>query len=246
MAGCPFIWRCCSPPASSGRCITPSTCCLSGRARAQSGHRVQLVFTLLIFLLLSVVYQLVFGANLQTLGHRFGSVQIFGGVLTTAQLVAIVLAVLVSVVLYVVTRYTMLGKLTYVASRYPLGARSIGVPVERIYTSVFVLSGVLAGLAGGVMVTFQPVQPTLALQYSLVVFLVALVARTHLLGCLVLGFAYGIVQSVLANSINASTASTLTLVVFLVALVGENVMKRLFKLYQRIRPRGAVVPGATR
>jgi branched-chain amino acid transport system permease protein len=206
-------------------------------AMAERGHRTQLVFTLLLLSALTVVYQLLFSADVQTLGVPFDSVAIFGGVLTTAQLIAIALAVVVSVSLYLVARFTMIGKLAYVASRYPLGARSVGVPVDRIYASVFVLAGGLAGLGGGILMTFQPVEPTLGLRFVIVVFLVALVARTHLLGCLVLGLAYGMVQAGLSYSIDASTAATLTLVVFLVALVGEPLVTKLISGYRRLSTR---------
>jgi branched-chain amino acid transport system permease protein len=195
-------------------------------AMAERGHRTQLVFTLLILSALTVVYQLLFSADIQTLGVHFRSVRFLGGVLTTAQLVAIVLAFAVSIGLYLVARFTMIGKLAYVASRYPLGARSVGVPVNRIYASVFVLAGALAGLGGGILMTFQPVEPTLGLRLVIIVFLVALVARTNLLGCLALGLIFGMVQAGLSYSVDPATAATLTLVVFLVALVGEPALRR--------------------
>jgi branched-chain amino acid transport system permease protein len=203
-------------------------------ARAERGHRIQLVYTLLILSMLTAIYQLIFGADLQTLGTQSASVQILGGFLTIAQIVALVLAVVISVSLYLVAKYTMTGKLAYVASRYPLGARSLGVPVDRIYGSVFVLAGFLAGLAGGVLMSFQPVEPTLGLQYTVVVFLVALVSRTHLIGCLALGLAYGIVQSILSYLLNPTLGATLTLVVFLVALIAERAVTPVRRLIQRV------------
>jgi branched-chain amino acid transport system permease protein len=216
-------------------------------ARAEIGHRAMLVYTLLFLSALTVVYQLLFTADLRSLGRDFANIDVFSGYLTSAQLVAIVLAVVVPVGLYLVARYTMIGKLAYVASRYPLGARSIGTPVDRIYTVVFVLAGVLAGIAGGVLVTFQPVEPTLGLQYTVVVFLVALVARNNLLAVLGVGFAYGIVQSVLSYQIDASAGATLTLVLFLVALIAERVVNLGRGAYRRFnRPAPAPAAEGTR
>lgn len=190
-------------------------------ARAQTGHRIQLVYSLLFFSALTALYQLFFGANIQTLSTTFGSVKMFGGYLTTAQIASIALALVIPGVLYGLARFSMLGKVAYTASRYPLGARSIGVPVDRVYMIVFVLAGVLAGIAGGALVTFLPVQPGLGLQYTVVVFLVALVARTNLLGCVIVGFLYGVVESVLAYHISASTATTVTIAIFFVALMAQ-------------------------
>jgi len=202
-------------------------------ARAEIGHRIQLVYTLLFFSALTIIYQLLFGADIQSLNEKFGRVQVFGGYLTSAQVVAIVLAVVVPVGLYLIARYTMIGKLAYVASRYPLGARSLGTPVDRVYMIVFILAGVLAGIAGGVLITFQPVTPTLGLEYTVVVFLVALVAQTNLLGCLLVGLAYGIVQSVLSYQVNPSVGATLTLSVFLVALLAGRLLGLLKGVYRR-------------
>jgi branched-chain amino acid transport system permease protein len=143
----------------------------------------------------------------------------------------------VPVALYLVARFSMIGKLAYVASRYPLGARSLGAPVDRIYAVVFVLAGVLAGIAGGILVTFQPVQPGLGLQYTTVVFLVALVARTNLLACMGVGIAYGVVQAVLGYEISGTTATTLTLVVFLVALIAERVVHLVLIAHRRVTRR---------
>jgi len=213
-------------------------------ARAERGHRSQLVFTLLLFSALTVAYQLLFSADVQTLGVRFASVELLGGVLTTAQIVAIAGALIISVALYLIAKYTMLGKLAYVASRYPLGARSVGLPVDRVYGGVFVIAGCLAGLAGGIMMTFQPVVPTLGLTLLIVVFLVALVARTNLLGCLALGFVYGIVQATLSYTMDATTASTVTLFVFLIVLVGESVVRRSADRYRLAASRRQLVGAA--
>ena len=202
-------------------------------ARSESGHRIQLVYTLLVFTALTALYQLVFGANIQTVTHTFSEVHILSGYLNSAQIAAIVLALAIPALLYFVARYTMIGKFAYAASRYPLGARSIGVRVDRIYMSVFILAGVLAGIAGGVLMTFQPVQPALGLQYTVVIFLVALVARTHFLGCVAVGFAYGIAQLVFSYEINSAAASTLVLVIFFVPLLGQRPIRWVRGLLRR-------------
>src|SRR4051812_23488335 len=53
-------------------------------ARAEIGHRVMLVYTLLFFSALTVIYQLLFGVDIKTLNHKFSQVTIFGGYLTSA------------------------------------------------------------------------------------------------------------------------------------------------------------------
>jgi branched-chain amino acid transport system permease protein len=221
--GVPLVLAAAIATAGIGAACYPVYVLLIRAARVQEGHGAQLMFTLLLFSALTVVYQLFFTADLQTIGLRFDSVGIFGAYLNTAQLAAILLAVLISVALYLVSRFTMLGKFAYVASRYPLGARSIGVPVDRIYAGVFVLSGLLAGLAGAMMMTTQPVQPSLGLELLTMMFLVSLVARTHILWVLILGIAYGMTQAAFSYLFDGSIAAALTSCVFLVALIAGRV-----------------------
>jgi branched-chain amino acid transport system permease protein len=192
---------------------------LVGPARASAGHRIQLVYTLLLLIASPAVFQIFFGGDILTVKHTFSTVPIAGGALSTIEIASIAVAVVLTVGLTVVATRTTIGKLAYVAGRYPLGARAIGLSIPRVYTAVFVLAGALAGLAGGLIVSFQPVSPTLGLEFISVVFLVVIVGRVSLIGCLILGFVYGVAQALLNYLAPAAVAATLTYLVFLVALV---------------------------
>jgi branched-subunit amino acid ABC-type transport system permease component len=52
-----------------------------------------------------------------------------------------------------------------------------------------------------------------------VVFLVVIVGRVSLTGCLILGFVYGVAQALLNYFAPAAISATLTYLVFLIALV---------------------------
>jgi len=172
---------------------------------------------------------------------HFGTIILYGAVLTTAQLASILMAVLVGAVLFLSSRYSYLGKMCYIAGRYPLGARSVGVPVNRVYIGIFMLSAGLAGLAGGLISTFQPASPTLGLEFLIVVILVALAARTSIVMCTVLGFLYGITQSVLNYYASPTVAAVLPLVMFLLVIILEprlNFTWRDVRRMLRFRVRG--------
>ena len=190
-----------------------------GPARATAGHRVQLIYTLLILIASPAVFQLLFGGNILAVAHEFARVALPGGALSTDQLATIALAVVLCVGGSVVSRTTTAGKLAYVAGRYPQGARAIGLSIPRMYATVFLIGSALAGVAGALIVSFQPVSPTLGVTFVSVVFLVTLVAATSLVGCLVLGLAYGVAQALLTFYAPAAVSASLTYAVFLVALV---------------------------
>jgi branched-chain amino acid transport system permease protein len=192
---------------------------LVGPARASAGHRMQLVYTLLLLIASPAIFQIFFGGDILTVAHNFSSVSVGGGTLSTIQIASIATAVALTAGLSLAAKRTTFGKLAYAAGRYPLGARAIGLSITRVYTLVFVLAGALAGLAGGLIVSFQPASPALGLEFVSVVFLVVIVGRTSLTGCLVLGFAYGVVQALLNYFAPAALSATSTYLVFLIALV---------------------------
>ena len=190
-----------------------------GPARATAGHRVQLIYTLLILIASPAVFQLLFGGNILAVSHQFARVALPGGALSTDELATIGLAVLLCIGGSLVARTTTAGKLAYVAGRYPQGARAIGLSIPRVYAIVFLIGSALAGLAGALIVSFQPVSPTLGVTFVSIVFLVTLVSGTSLVGCLVLGLAYGVAQALLTYYAPAAVSASLTYAVFLVALV---------------------------
>lgn len=221
---------------------------LIGPARAQAGHRVQLIYTLLLLSLLAVLYQILFTGDIKASHVTYTSVAILGATTTTAQIACFSVAVVVAVGLFLLSKYTTIGKVAYVAGRYQRGAKTIGIPVSRIYALIFTLAGALAGLAGGMIVTFQPVQPVLGLNYILIVFLIAIVARMHILGCLVLGIVYGVVQAVLGYIAPASVAGALPYIVFLIVLALQQQLPRFTQFAaqrtQTLEERGVdVAPG---
>lgn len=194
---------------------------LMGPARLQRGHRVQVVYSILLLSGLTTVYELVFGADAQTVHHTFPNVYVAGATLTMPQAVSVSIAIVLAVGLYLTATRTRIGKTAYVAGRYATGAKSVGISVERVYLWMFVIGGSLAGLAGGLVVTFQPVDPTQGLEFTLIAALVAIVARTHLIGCLLLGLAYGVVQELVSYYVSSQYAYALSLCLFVVILIAQ-------------------------
>jgi branched-subunit amino acid ABC-type transport system permease component len=195
---------------------------LIGPARrhdGQGGHRAQLIYTLLLLSALTVLYQLIFGADIRTLDHDFQVLSLAGASITSGQAVTVVVAILAPIALFVGLKRTKVGKITYAAGHYELGALSIGASLSRIYIAVFTLSGLLAGLSGGLVVTFQSVTPTSGLEFTVTTFLVALVARTNLLGCLLVGLAYGETQAFMNRYTSANVSTLLVLGALLLALL---------------------------
>jgi branched-chain amino acid transport system permease protein/neutral amino acid transport system permease protein len=77
-----------------------------------------------------------------------GSIHIVGMVFTPRQLAIIAVAAVSMAGLHLLFRYTRLGKAMRATSDDPVLARSVGIPTTRVVSAAWLLSGLLAGLAG--------------------------------------------------------------------------------------------------
>jgi branched-chain amino acid transport system permease protein/neutral amino acid transport system permease protein len=76
------------------------------------------------------------------------SIHVVGMVFTPRQLAIIAVAAVSMAGLHVLFRYTRLGKAMRATSDDPVLARSVGIPTTRVVSAAWLLSGLLAGLAG--------------------------------------------------------------------------------------------------
>lgn len=187
--------------------------------RAGTGHREQIVYTLVITSAMAIAFQLFFGGGLKGLPFTNEMALTFGGVsIDAARLVAFVVASAVTITFIVWLKFSMIGKLIAMTGKYTDSAYAIGVPVSRVFVGVFCIGGALAGLAGGLLMTILPVSPTLGLQFLIIALIVSIAGRLSFLGVGLVGLAYGIGQSVLNSHTSGSTASTIIFAAFLIVL----------------------------
>ena len=71
-----------------------------------------------------------------------------GLVLTTVQIVVIVLAVVLMLAIHALLRYTRLGKAMRATAANPTLARNCGIPTQRVIDVVWLITGALCGVAG--------------------------------------------------------------------------------------------------
>jgi branched-chain amino acid transport system permease protein/neutral amino acid transport system permease protein len=77
-----------------------------------------------------------------------GLIRVAGVVLTTNQILIIVLAVLVMLAIHGLLRYTRLGKAMRATAANPTLAQNCGIATERVVDVVWLITGALCGLAG--------------------------------------------------------------------------------------------------
>jgi len=221
-------------------------------ARKATGDRYQLLYSMLLLTALSVLFQLLFGGELRGLNEPVRSWRIGNGVITDPQIIAIVVANTVAFGFYCVFRFTTVGKILRICGKYEQGAKSIGVPVEAVFAGVFVLGSALAGLAGGLAMTYLPAQPYEGLDFVVIAFIVSIAARLDFLASIGVGLLYGVSQTVLNDVAGPGTAAVLTLSIFLVLLGAEHMIAtardvgRRGRFAQRLLRRSSDASGVAR
>lgn len=116
-----------------------------------------------VFIFLQNLLQLIFGAQILTM--RTGEVKegyhILGAVVTDTQIVIMGAAVVVLMSLWVVERWTRLGKQTRAVADDSLAASVVGINPERVILWTFVIGSALAGLAG-ILISYETnIEPTM-------------------------------------------------------------------------------------
>lgn len=129
----------------------------------------------------------------QSFPHKFdASIEVLGVTVPLYSLVSIGIAVLVGLALWLVLSRTSIGIVIRSAAQDKEMAEALGIKVQYVYTGVFALGGLLAGLAGGLAAPNYALSPEMGALFLLTAFAVVVVGgmgsiRGALLAAVVLG-----------------------------------------------------------
>lgn len=145
------------------------------------------------------------------------------GVKVSLQLVLIVIAALaVMLVLELLLRQTIWGKVLRAAAYDPESARLRGIPVQRVVTVSFVVSGALAGLAGVLIAPISGIDPGFGLNLMIKGFVAAVVGGLgSSLGALVGGVAVGVIELFVGGYISTAWRNGVVFLLLLLVLMAH-------------------------
>jgi len=140
--------------------------------------------------------------QLLSLSIRFlrGTISVLGVNLELSRIVATFIALVTSVILYVMLRYTRIGLALRAAAQEPTGAKIVGINISRVHLISFSLSLLLASFAGSLACMINPnLSAGYASQYTFIALTVIVIGGTgSFIGSLVGGFIMGyIIQLVM-------------------------------------------------
>jgi len=144
--------------------------------RAPELNQMLLTFGISIFLQNLAVILWSGDPRVATVPYKAAAVSVGGFTVGLPQLIVFVIAMTLTLALYVVLGRTRIGKAMRAVAQNRLGAALLGIEVERVYLLAFGISTALAATAG-LMITLQlSVSPYIGLLYTLKAFAIIVIA----------------------------------------------------------------------
>jgi len=123
-------------------------------------------------------------------------INIFGRMYSLYMILVIMVGLTIYVLLIILINKTMWGLRVRATWRRREIAESLGINSSKIYTSVFILGSLVAGLGGGLMVAFSPVVPGLGDFLIVSAFIVTVIAGLgNLTGAYIASIIIGVLES---------------------------------------------------
>jgi len=156
--------------------------------------------TLIVFfavlLILQNVAQLLWSADYRVLSYATEAVSIGPVSVAANRLIVLLVALVVSGLMFAGLRYTLLGKAIRAVSQDMTTAKLMGVNVKRIGLIGFGIGSALAGIAGSLASTVYVITPTVGLLFTIKAFTVMVVGGLgSQVGTLLAGLSLGILES---------------------------------------------------
>lgn len=162
---------------------------------------------------------LIWDANLKGYSYLNTSVSIFGALYGLNRLLALGVAVGVSVIFYLFIRFTRLGKAIRSAAEDPITAQVMAVNVRQVLAICFGLGAAMAGLAGILYSMMFELQPSKGIELTIIAIVVVVFGGLgSISGSLLGGFVLGLVTSIV-NFIDPSLSLVAFYLIFILLLI---------------------------
>ncbi len=149
----------------------------------------QFLLLLAVGIILTNTTLLVFGPDARSIQVDYAFDSFEWGVLVVdkVRIYAAGIAVAVSIALFLFFRHARTGKAIRACADNHLGAQVVGLPIKRLYAVTFGIGAACVGTAGGLIVMLVDVHPHLAVDFTLLAFVIVIVGGLGSLGGALLG-----------------------------------------------------------
>ena len=143
---------------------------------------------------------LIWGADMRAYSYLNVGVNFLGTVFAANRLAALVVAVVISSIFYVVLARTRLGKAIRAAAEDPATAGLMGVNINQVLALCFGFGALMAGFAGVLVSMCYPIYANIGLGYTIIaIIVVVLGGMGSIPGSFIGGFIIGLVGSIVSS-----------------------------------------------
>lgn len=187
----------------------------------QEHYTIQIAVTVGLMTFLGAITQLIWQARPRALTHSFvqGTIRFGCYTIALSRLISAVISLIIIIIVSYFLARTWPGMAIRATSDDSNSASLMGINFQRTYALAFGLGSGLTAIAGGLLMTFQQVDPTMGLRFGLLSFcILALAGLGSISGLVISGLIVGISES-LAMSFWDPRARTLVIyLIFILVL----------------------------
>lgn len=150
----------------------------------------------LTFIIQNVIAELFRGTSMISVPYLNVSTDILGETIPLNMIVAAVMSVIISLVMYLVLRFTRIGLAMRATVEEPAGAQLVGINIFKIHAVSFGIGALLAALAGSMLIMiYSNITPYIGPQYTFIALAVIILGGMgsfigSLAGGFLIGYAY--------------------------------------------------------
>jgi branched-chain amino acid transport system permease protein len=157
--------------------------------------------SLLLFFAISIILTnvatLLWSADIRGYSYMTKVVQISTVPVMLNRLSAFLVALVVSIITYLLIQKTMLGKAIRALIQERTAAKLVGINSNRLYLFSFVIAFGIAGLSGALLSMIYEISPFMGMPYTITAFVVIVLGGLgNIMGSLIGGFIFGLVETI--------------------------------------------------
>jgi branched-chain amino acid transport system permease protein len=148
-------------------------------------------------LVLQQLLNLIFGPDVQVAESGFPIRQLFGGLVTVADIkfLSFILAGLLAAIVVLFMKKSRMGQAIRATAQDPRAAKVMGIDTERVYAFTFSLNAAICGAAGALISMIWVIQPFYGITHSIRSFVIVTAAGLgNLPGVITAGFGLGVAE----------------------------------------------------
>lgn len=182
----------------------------------------KLLLCLGVSLFLENITLFMWSPNFRVLRTPYEHVYLYFGDISISllRLIAFGIAILVTIVVFLILTKSDLGKAIRAASEEPRGALLMGINIKRIYWVTFGIGAACAGISGAAVSPIFPVYPTVGWIFVINAFVVVVLGGLgNVVGAFFAGLIVGVADSIGSLIFPGSMKSIITFVIFILILL---------------------------